>query len=130
SNNANFKSIDGDLYSKDGSTLIQYAIGKTATIFTIPASVTNIGYGAFYGCSSLTSVTIPASVTTIGGSAFSGCIKLTSITIPAGVTSIGYGAFNGCRSLTIYAEVEKISKPAGWSNSWNSHCPVVWGYKI
>ncbi|MBQ3046912.1 MAG: leucine-rich repeat domain-containing protein, partial [Clostridia bacterium] len=28
SNNANYKDIDGNLYSKDGKTLIQYAIGK------------------------------------------------------------------------------------------------------
>ena len=38
---------------------------------TIPNSVTSIGEGAFYGCSSLTSITIPNSVTRIGSSAFS-----------------------------------------------------------
>jgi hypothetical protein len=32
--------------------------------------------GAFYGCSSLTSVTIPAGVTTIGNQAFGNCYKL------------------------------------------------------
>ena len=30
--NPNYKSIDGNLYSKDGKTLIRYAIGKTATV--------------------------------------------------------------------------------------------------
>ncbi|MBR1867377.1 MAG: leucine-rich repeat protein, partial [Clostridia bacterium] len=33
-NSQNYKSIDGNLYSKDGKTLIQYAIGKTATSFS------------------------------------------------------------------------------------------------
>ncbi len=56
-NNSNYKSIDGNLYTKDETRLIQYAIGKTATEFTIPNSVTTIGNGAFYQCSSLTSVT-------------------------------------------------------------------------
>lgn len=36
--------------------------------------VTEIGYGAFRECTSLTSVKIPNSVTTIGGDAFESCI--------------------------------------------------------
>ncbi len=51
--NANYKDVDGNLYSKDGTTLIQYAIGKTAVSFTILDSVTSIGEYAFAGCSSL-----------------------------------------------------------------------------
>ena len=72
-NNMTYKDIDGNLYTKDGKTLIQYAIGKTDTTFTIPDGVETIGYAAFYGCSSLTSVVIGASVTTIGERAFSYC---------------------------------------------------------
>ncbi len=98
--NSAYKDIDDNLYSKDGTVLIQYAIGKTATEFVIPDSVTKIGSGAFYGCSSLTSVVIPDGVTTIGESAFSGCRSLTSVVIPDSVTSIGYSAFEYCSSLT------------------------------
>ncbi|MBQ7323361.1 MAG: leucine-rich repeat domain-containing protein, partial [Clostridia bacterium] len=58
---------------------IQYAIGKTATSFTIPDSVTSIGSYAFYSCDSLTSVVIGDSVTSIGEGAFSNCSSLTSI---------------------------------------------------
>ena len=99
-NNRTYKDIDGNLYSKDGTTLIQYAIGKTATSFTIPDSVTSIGYMAFYGCDSLTSVDIPDSVTSIGYSAFYGFNSLTSVVIPDSVTSIGDKAFSYCSSLT------------------------------
>ena len=70
------------------------------TSMIIPNSVTSIGDGAFYDCSSLTSVTIPNSVTSIGEGAFYNCSSLTSITIPNSVTSIGNSAFEGCSSLT------------------------------
>ena len=63
-------------------------------------SVTSIGYGAFSGCSGLTSINIPSSVTSIGSNAFSWCSGLTSINIPNSVTSIGEWAFSKCSGLT------------------------------
>ena len=42
---------------------------------------TVLGYGAFYGCSGLTSVTIPPSMTSIGTNAFCACRQLTSVHI-------------------------------------------------
>ena len=99
-NNQYYKSIDGNLYTKDGKTLIQYAIGKKDTSFTIPDSVTSIGNWAFYSCNNLTSITIPDSVKSIGDWAFEYCDSLTSITIPASVTIIGSWAFAYCDSLT------------------------------
>ena len=82
------------------------------TSVTIPNSVTEIGPGAFDGCSGLTSVTIPNSVTSIGDRAFYECSGLTSVTIPNSVTSIGNYAFNGCSGLTridAYPNPEKVS---------------------
>ena len=66
----------------------------------IPDSVTSIGNGAFYNCTSLTSITIPDSVTSIGDYAFRDCTSLASVEIPDSVTSIGYYAFYGCSKLT------------------------------
>jgi len=97
--NPNYKSIDGNLYSKDGKTLIKYAIGKTATTFTIPNSVTSIGDDAFYGCTSLEAIEIPNSVTSIGCVAFRACTSLTNIEIPNSVTNIGWAAFWSCDNL-------------------------------
>ena len=74
--------------------------GKDVIEITIPNTVTNIGFAAFYNCSSLTSVTIPNSVTSIGNGAFMFCSSLTSVTIGENVTSIGEYAFFGCPSLT------------------------------
>jgi hypothetical protein len=57
----------------------------------IPGSVTTIGKGAFWGCTSLASIgVISESVTTIDEYAFAGCTSLASIVIPEGVTTIGY----------------------------------------
>ena len=98
-NNAYYKSIDGNLYTKDGKTLIQYAVGKTDISFTIPNSVTNIDDGAFKDCTSLASVVIPNSVTSIGKRAFYHCTSLTSIEISDSVTSIGDYAFYNCITL-------------------------------
>ena len=66
---------------------------------TLPAGVTTIGGGAFWGCTSLASITLPEGVTAIGREAFRGCSSLASVTLPRGVTTIGGYAFNGCSSL-------------------------------
>lgn len=100
SNNEKYSSLNGSLFNKNKTTLIQYAIGKTDTYFAIPDSVTSIGEYAFSFCASLISVTISDSVTSIGFNAFSYCESLTNVTIPNSVTSIGYTAFLSCESLS------------------------------
>lgn len=98
-NNQYYSSIDGNLYNKDKTKLIQYAIGKNNASFIIPNGVTNIGDNAFDGCKNLTDVTIPNSVTSISYYAFFLCKGLTSITIPDSVTSIGVNTFMYCNNL-------------------------------
>ena len=78
----------------------EVTIPSTVTISGIEYAVTSIGNGAFFYCSSLTSIEIPNSVTSIGDDVFYSCSSLTSIEIPNSVTSIGWGAFEGCSSLT------------------------------
>ena len=100
SGNNNYISIDGVLFNKDKTELIQYPAGKSETTYTIPDSVTEIESGAFFGCTSLSGIEIPDSVTEIGSSAFFGCTSLSSIEIPDSVTSIGFYAFSGCKNLS------------------------------
>ncbi len=126
-NNQNYKSIDGNLYTKDGKTLIKYAIGKTETSFSIPTGVTSIGTMAFIDCNSSTSIIIPNSVTSIESLAFYNCYNLTSINIPKSVTSIESFAFYNC-NLIIYCEVAE--QPNGWNENWNNFGGhVIWDYK-
>ena len=80
-NNKYYSSVDGVLYNnKYKSELAAYPAGKKGE-FTIPDSVTSIGWYAFDGCTGLTSITIPDSVTYIDRFAFSGCTGLTTITV-------------------------------------------------
>ena len=93
-----FASVDNHCLIVNGELVAFAPAGLTE--YTIPDSVTSIGYYTFYHCTSLASVTIPGSVTEIGDYAFSHCTSLTSIIIPNSVTLIGVGAFQGCTSLT------------------------------
>lgn len=118
--NPNYCSIDGNLFNKEKTKLIQYAAGKTNTDYTIPDSVTIIGDSAFYECKNLANVTIPKGVTNIDDKAFSHCYNLESITIPDSVTSIGNNAFSNCKSLgsmTIPNSVTSIGISAFYSCS-------------
>ena len=115
-----------------GSSSYEYSNEYTGAV-NIPSSVTyngttysvtTIGYGAFSGCSGLTSVTIPNSVTTIGSYAFdetawynnqpdglvyAGMVAYKykgtmpngiSIVLKAGCVGIASCAFLGCTGLT------------------------------
>ena len=122
-NNKNYCDVDGVLFNKDKTEIIQYPKGKINTNYKIPNGVTSIGNEAFYGCRSLTSITIPNGVTSIGASAFSSCSSLTSITIPNSVTSIGFKAFWWCDSLTnityngTQSQWNSINKNSDWNDS-------------
>ena len=124
-NNTAYQSIDGNLYSKDGRTLIQYAIGKTNPTFVVPDGVRYISDEAVYNCNNLNSVVIGKDVTFIGDQAFASCQHLSFVLIPANVSNIGAYAFEH-GSATIYCEA--ASQHSYWDNNWNySNCPVMWG---
>ena len=115
SDNSNYSSVDGVLFDKNKSILIQYPVGNQRTKYTIPNSVKTIGDSAFVYCRSLTSVTIPNSVTTIGTYVFERCRSLTSVTIPNSVTTIGGFAFSSCRGLTSVTIGNSVTTIGGYA---------------
>ena len=113
--NPSYTSIDGMLLNKEVTTLIQYAVAKSATSITIPAGVTTIGRQAFSGATFLTSVTMQTGVTTIEQGAFNGMTSLSDITIPEGVTTIGNQAFSGASALTSVAIPASVTSIGNFS---------------
>jgi hypothetical protein len=97
-NNLAYCSVDGTLFDKNRTILIQYPTAKAGS-YALPNSVTDVGSWAFLSSVGLTNVALDTNLTSIGSEAFlaSGLI---SATIPSGVTNIAGGAFAGCTSLT------------------------------
>ena len=84
--NTKYSSIDGVLFDRAGTTLIQYPAGKSQDSYVIPNGVTSIGIIAFSNDNANSSTT--------------NTVKLTKVTIPGSITSIGTNAFTGCKLLT------------------------------
>lgn len=82
---------------------------NTLTEVTLPNTVDEIGYQAFFNCSNLTKVIIPEGVRKIGQAAFYGCSQLTSITIPSTITNMDT-AFSGNTALSHVTLTNGISK--------------------
>ncbi len=98
-NNELYCSIDGVLFSKDKTIILEYPAGRSGTTYDIPDSVTMIESYAFVECNKLITVTIPDDVTMIGTSAFDSCTSLKSINIPKSIEYIGEMSFVNCVSI-------------------------------
>lgn len=113
--NKNYCDIDGNLFNKDKTKLIQYADGKTEQKYSIPNGTTHIGNKAFINNWTLTDVFMPDSVVCVGEESFRDCENLINITFSNNLTEIGDEAFWGCYDLiTLYMpdKIERIGEYA------------------
>ena len=98
--NPNYISVDGNLFDKDKTRLMQYAAGKTDSSYTVPEGVTEIDMWVFDRTwQHLKEVNLPSTLKTIGNYAFN-MSGSKEIYIPAGVTYIGTGCFGNNGNLT------------------------------
>ena len=74
-------------------------VGSKITNLTIPATVQNVGAGAFRECYYLQNVVFEGANTTIGGEAFYYCRNLKSVILPDSLSIINNYTFYECSSL-------------------------------
>lgn len=138
--NAHFQAVDGVLYNKDKTVLLAYPNGKTPLttdkdgkvtgggVFSLPASVKEIGNNAFYLCENLYSITLNHGLEKVGDKAFLKCINLSALDLPDTLREIGTDAFSYCNALTaleIPASVRKIGDYAFFSTASSLEKVVV-----
>ena len=106
-----------DVTFEDGRTELPDTLLEDSGIrqFTVPQTVTKIGYSAFAGCTQLTAITLPAGLRELGNEAFKGCTALTGVALPDSLTALGYGVFRDCSALTA-AEFPAGIAPVSWSS--------------
>ena len=88
--------IDGVLFSKDCSILIEYPCAKKGR-YSLPASVSVISDNAFENVSAMTEITLSEDIQNVGSNAFANC---TALQIIHGAVPFTYGnVFSGCSAL-------------------------------
>lgn len=90
--NENYASVNGCLYSKDGTTLILCPQGFKETL-TLSEHVVSIADYAAMGCNGISEAALSEGLTAIGRAAFFGCTDMAAISLPDSVESIGSAAF-------------------------------------
>lgn len=89
-------------------------------------NVVSIGYRAFAGSPTLTTLSIPDGISTVSAEAFASCPLLTSVTIGSSVSYIGSLAFSNCTSLSnvsFSGFLDNIESDAFYNTAWINSSP-------
>ena len=110
--NSQYSSLNGVLFNKNKTELIQYPSGNERTSYTVSSIVKTIGDSSFSSSLNLITVSGMSKVETIDSYAFENCNYLENVYLPKSV-SVHYAAFRGCSSL---ANVYYNGTKSDWSD--------------
>jgi len=120
--NTNYASLDGVLFNKSQTKLVQFPAGKYGS-YLIPNGITNIGNSAFFGSGSVPSITLPDSLTKIGDYAFWWCTNLTSLYFEGNAPTYVSGlAIRDATNLTVYYR----AGTTGWGPTFAGRPTALW----
>lgn len=97
--NKHFATIDGVLFNKDLTKLLEMPRGRKIRNYVIPDSVVEIGHSAFWFCNNLRHISFPIGLRRIGEGAFGDCISLQELQLPDGIDTIQKDTFRYCKAL-------------------------------
>ena len=127
---AAYKSVDGALYTADGSTLVAVPSGWSSAdgIFAVAEGTTRIGAYAFSRVTNIARITMPDSVTELGRGAFLYAAgELTGVELSQSLKEIPEEAFcySGIASITIPDSVERIDDKAFYCSAEESRLKSI-----
>jgi hypothetical protein len=96
--NSVYSSLDGVLFNKAQTTLIQFPGGRGGS-YAIPNSVTSIGQSAFSSCTGLTGVYFQGNAPSVSGNVFEGATNVTVYYLPG---TTGWGPAFGGRPAVLW----------------------------
>ena len=96
---ANYKALDGVLFTKDGERLVSINEGVQAKdgTYVVPEGTRDLSAYSFF-CTKLADVKMPESLRSIGANAFESA-RITSLTLPAEFDTVYGAAFHTCPKL-------------------------------
>ncbi|MBP5622954.1 MAG: leucine-rich repeat domain-containing protein [Thermoguttaceae bacterium] len=96
-----YKTVDGVLFSADGTILLRYPQKREQENYVVPRGVKEIANNAFTYCQSLKKIELPEGVEKIGSGAFAYCDALSSVVVPKSVATLGDDCFPAWDKLTV-----------------------------
>jgi len=115
-----YSSVDGVLFDKPQTTLLQYPGGRTGSV-VISQNVTQIGASAFSN-SKVTDVVVPANVTNIEDSAFAKSAKLSGVYFRGDAPAPGGRVFFSDNNVTVYY----LPGTTGWGSTFAGIPAALW----
>lgn len=125
--NENYKTVDGVIYSKDGTTLVNYPFGKTATSYKIIDGCTTIADGALKSNATLTSIDFN-DVKTVAGTY--GLAKTAITSLNHEFESLGNYTFLGSALETVVINITGSTAPTYLFQNCTSLTTVTLGENI